>query len=147
MVIARLKKKQLIGGFKMNREINLEMAKQALEQYAIDNKPTKKITNKEAVLALRSTIEDMLEKGFTYDDISAALEKGGLKLKGATIREYLKSPKKNKTAKRARNKISNVTSNEKTTTITEINTSKADKVNTESNRTSSAFPDDEFSEL
>jgi len=128
-------------------EDKLEIMKDFLKKYSEENKPVKSLTNKEFVLALRSSIESMLKTGFSYDDISIALEKGGLKLKGATIREYLKDTKKTRTQKRKTDdkkveKNSNkIESNTNENNTTERNAFERNRIG---NRTSNEMVEDDF---
>lgn len=128
----------------------------ALSEYRATNVPRASLSNKQRVLSLRAPITEMITEGFTYDDIATALEKGGLKLKASTIREYLKESSNRKTSRRKSKSETKEVLNKNNTG----NESGNIKENPESNknqetqsdviakqRTSNDIPDDSFDDL
>ena len=59
----------------------------------------KKVSNREAIIDIKTEIKDALDKGYTIKQIAELLTSSGLEIKESTLKSYIKEPKKESPAK------------------------------------------------
>ena len=55
----------------------------------VPDKPKDELTLRESIEMMRPTIKQVLDKGYSYDEVATMLKEVGIQIGGATVKQYL----------------------------------------------------------
>ena len=72
------------------QKVKVTVIKTAIEKLkSVPDKPKDELTLRESIELMRPTIKQVLDKGYSYDEVATMLKEAGIQIGGATVKQYL----------------------------------------------------------
>lgn len=72
------------------QKVKVAVIETAIEKLkSVPDKPKDELTLRESIEMMRPTIKQVLDKGYSYDEVATMLKEAGIQIGGATVKQYL----------------------------------------------------------
>lgn len=78
------------AGQRSGQKVKVVTVEQAIEKLkVVPDKPKEELTLRESIEMMRPVIKQVLDKGYSYDEVAIMLAETGIQIGGATIKQYM----------------------------------------------------------